>query len=413
MAQLNSQGQLTLLGELNAENASISGQVTAASISADTVDADLITGRSARLDQLEANMAELGKIKAQTAELVDATISGTLYATSIEGLDDQLAETLNKSSFLDKLLGKKSEATESASLASLFTTVESAGYATESGSLVEPSLYTGPSSDVSLVASAAFINDYFSVNGSGYVAQQLGVGEQLLVGNSMAIGDNFIEYQPIDPETPRVLHIQPSGQGTLSLMAGLMTLHEDGQVLIDGDLAVSGDLEIGESLLTDLIEPTIFGDGLQIKLATNSGEVAGAATNSANIVESRLEILGFTEIPTATISARGRGSFEGGLNIGTEDLTQISTQSATISSKQPSGKATIRQNTLGITIKSALITKNSLIYVSPIGSTGNQVLYVKSQTSEDLTTLEQEGGFSVGFDVPISNNITFNWWIVN
>ncbi|MBT3249409.1 MAG: site-specific integrase [Candidatus Pacebacteria bacterium] len=398
VAEFNSQGDLSLLGELNTATISAQNITVTATISA----------QSARLEQLEARMAEFEHIKAQTAELVDATISGTLYATKIEGLDDQLAETLNSSSFLDTLLGKKAEATDSASIASVFGIVEDAGYATESGSLITPPIYTGPASDVSLVASSVFINDYFSVNGSGYVAQQLGVGEQLLVGNSLAIGNNYIEYQPIDPEEPRILNIQPSGQGTLSLMAGLMTLHENGQVLIDGDIAISGDLEIGGTLLTDLIEPTDFGQPLQLKLATQSGLVAGVATAS-----SRLEILGVTDIPTATISAQGRASFDGGLNIGTEDLTPISTMSATVASKQPSGKATINSGTLGITIKSALITRDSLIYVSPIGSTQNQILYVKSQTPEDLSTLEQEGGFSVGFDVPISNSATFNWWIVN
>ena len=396
MAEFNSQGDLTLLGELNA-----------ASISAQTINSTTITASSARLEQLEARMAELEHIRAQTAELIDATISGTLYATKIDGLDDQLAETLNSSSFLDKLLGKKAEATESASVASVFSLVEAAGYATNSGSL-SGSLYSGPASDVSLIASAAFINDYFSVNGSGYVAEQLGIGKQLLVGNSLAIGDNYIEQQPIDPETPRVLHLQPSGQGTLSLMAGLMTLHENGQILIDGDIAISGDLEVSGTLLTNLIEPTNFNQPLQLKLATESGVVAGTATTS-----SRFEILNQLNEPTATISAQGRASFEGGLNIGTEDLTPISTMSATIISKQPSGKATIRRNTLGITIKSTLITDNSLIYVSPIGSTENQILYVKSQVPEDPNTLAQEGSFSVGFDVPISNNTTFNWWVVN
>ncbi|MFH1959185.1 MAG: hypothetical protein ABIJ22_02560, partial [Patescibacteria group bacterium] len=290
-----------------------------------------------------------------------------------------------------------------------FTLVESAGYATNSGTLIEPPLYTGQASDVSLVASSAFINDYFSVNGSGYIAQQLGIGEQLLVGNSMAIGNNYIEYQPIDPETPRVLHIQPSGRGTLSLMAGLMTLHENGQILIDGDLAVSGKLEVGGTLLTDLIEPTAFDKPLQIKLATQSGLGAGAPATAS----SRLEILHQLNAPTATLRAPGRASFEGGSNSGTQDLPPRPTMSATVASQQPSGKATIAQNTLGITIKSTLITKDSLIYVSPIGSTDNQILYVKSQTAENLSTLEQEGGFSVGFDAPISNNATFNWWIVN
>jgi hypothetical protein len=423
LAQIDSQGNVSLLGELNAatisaETASISGELTA---------------RSARLEQLEARMAEFESVKAQTADLVDATISGTLYATKIDGLDDKMAETMNQESFLDKLLTKKEEkitesgltASNSAklnSLASIFSLTEDAGYATDSGTLTsDSSLFSSfennVANDVTLSASAVFINNYFAVNGSGYIAQQLGVGEQLLIGSSLALGRNFIEFQPIDPAEPRVLHLQPSGQGSLSLLAGLMTLDENGQVLIDGDLAVAGKLEVGDTLLTNLIEPTQFGDSLQFKLATRSGDVAGTntedATDSGQITESRFEILNQDSTPTATISAQGRGSFAQGINIGSEDLTEVSTQSATIESKQPSGKATVRQNTLGITIKSQLVTKDSLIYVSPLGSTNNQVLYVKTQTEDKPNTLEQEGGFTVGFDVPASRDVQFNWWIVN
>ena len=65
-----------------------------------------------------------------------------------------------------------------------------------------------------------------------------------------------------------------------------------------------------------------------------------------------------------------------------------------------------------LTIKSDRITEDTQIFVTPIGSTNNQVLYVKDQTAHDPDE-DRDGEFVVGFDLPASDDIKFSWWIVN
>ncbi|HCC84638.1 MAG TPA: hypothetical protein DEP87_03065 [Candidatus Pacebacteria bacterium] len=55
----------------------------------------------------------------------------------------------------------------------------------------------------------------------------------------------------------------------------------------------------------------------------------------------------------------------------------------------------------------------TLIYVTPHGSTSNQVLYVKSQAAENPDSGEKEGEFKVAIDQAISQDLEFTWWLVN
>jgi hypothetical protein len=220
----------------------------------------------------------------------------------------------------------------------------------------------------------------------------------------MLIADGIIEYRstPTNPEP--ILQIQPSGVGSISLLAGLVTLDDSGQVQVNGDLAVSGSVKIEETLLTDLIQPTDFGNPFQI-------QVAGVATESGQLEESRFEIVNELGSPVATISAQGRAQFAGGLGIGAEDLS--ATDSAEVSAQTTSGRARVLAGTSQTTIYSAAITPDSLIQVTPLGSTNNQVLYVKAQTADNVFTPTNEGSFVVGFDSSSLSDVPFTWWIIN
>jgi len=70
------------------------------------------------------------------------------------------------------------------------------------------------------------------------------------------------------------------------------------------------------------------------------------------------------------------------------------------------GIAKIPVNKSEVTIKSPFVTEKSLIYLTPIGSTENQVLYL-ARTKPDEQT------FTVGIDGLPTKDILFNWWIVN
>ncbi len=398
-------GELKIVNEDDQAVASIDGDGNATFSGTATISEADIT--SARIQTLESRLAEVEQIKAQTADIVTATVSGTLYADNIYQFQDKVAAALQEPSLLSQLMGNVPEASSSASLASVYQIVvdqlplESTGSGSLNKSLADLNLDEG---DVSLGASALFINNYFELNGSGYVSESLGIGQNLLIGNGTQISDGIFNYvNPVDPSAT-LLSIQPSGKGTLSLMAGLMTLSEDGNVKITGNLEVTGDLKVKNTLLTNLLKSDDLTKALQV-------QVAGVSTESGEVVNSRFEITNELNTPVATISAQGKATFADGISVGSDDLS--ASTSATVTTNKTSGKATIKQLTTELTIKSTALTPNSLIYVTPLGSTGNKVLYVKAQTADDPLTLANEASFVVGFDSMTITDVSFNWWIVN
>jgi hypothetical protein len=83
-----------------------------------------------------------------------------------------------------------------------------------------------------------------------------------------------------------------------------------------------------------------------------------------------------------------------------------------VTANKTSGKAAIAENQNEIKIKAAGLTSDSIIQVTPLGSTNNQVLYVKSQVADNPATGENEGEFVVGFDQASPNYVQFSWWII-
>ncbi|HYD34822.1 MAG TPA: site-specific integrase [Vitreimonas sp.] len=405
---LDGDGNISALGDLIAQDASFSGEVVA----------EGITATSARLDQLESKLAELESVRAQTAEIITATISGTLYADNIDGFDSKVANALQQPSLLEQLMGDDpAEASLSASMASLFNVIDEAGFTASGSGSLNRSLedLALATDDLSLGATAVFVNKYFEVNGTGYISESLGVGEEILIGEGMRVADGFINYTSPTNPAASVLHLQPSGQGSVSILAGALTINQGGQVIVTGDLTVAGNLRVENTLLASLIQPTDFANPLQVKLATRSGEVNGDATESAQVTESRFEIVNELGVPVATISGQGRAEFAGGLGIGAEDLSAAaaSTTSGEVATQRTSGKALIPAGSTEIMIRATQVTAESLIQVTPQGSTNNQVMYVKAQVADDISTPENEAHFVVGFDAPLATDANFNWWIVN
>ena len=387
----------TTLGSLMTQTATISGSIGAAELN--------VTGTS-RLDILQAQQAELADVKVTTAEMLDATVSGTLYVENIYDLDGKISRALQKPGIMDIITNNLPEPLPEADPVSVYNDVESAGYTINPDMLSvtgsEVSLVTG---DVILTAQAAYVEKYLQVNGLAYVAQSLGVGENIIIGNSTIMTDRSIAYAPTSSDD--IFYFQPTGQGKLDFLAGVMTI-ENGKVAITGSLTVAGTTKT-ETLLTNLIQPADFGNPFQV-------QVAGISSQSGELKKSRFEIVNELGTPVATISAEGKANFAGGIGIGSEILSTpevASGSSATVTASKTSGKSTLGAHATQITIESDQITENSLIYVTPVSSTQNQVLYVKSQTAENPTTGEKEGKFVVGFDQPINTNVNFNWWIIN
>lgn len=408
VASIDNQGNTQLAGDLTVNGTSRLGSLLSdnASISGTATISGQLDATSARIAALEGKVAEFEQIKADTAELVTATISGTLYADNIDGFDDKVATAIQKPSLLAQLLGEPDNASTAASVASLFSVIDQAGYSATGSAIMNKSLsdLNLASTDVSIGADAAFINRYFEVNGSAYFGDSVGIANQLLIGEGTQLSDGILSYLDSANPAETVFEIQPHGQGTLSMMAGLLSLKSNGQVIVTGDLTVAGNVTVEDSLLTDLIQPTDFTNPLQVK-------IAGVATESGEVRESRFEIVDELGTPVATISADGRANFAGGIGVGAQDLSGNENQAETT---KTSGKAVVKQGQTEMVIKSEQITSETVVQVTPLGSTNNQVLYVKSITPENPTTSEKEGQFVVGFDTALPDrDVQFTWWLLN
>ncbi|HAZ72971.1 MAG TPA: hypothetical protein DCW58_00005, partial [Candidatus Pacebacteria bacterium] len=402
---------ISRLGKLIAEEASFTSIISqTASISGELI-AGSIQGDSARLDYIESKLANLET----------ASVSGTLYANNIEtgsiqagvisGLEERLsskiAETLGQPSLLATLFGEQQQQTDEylRQLQEEINNISSA-----SATLEE--IDNENTEDIALIADNAFINQYFEVNGSAYIKNSLKLGESLMVGGGTVIGDGFISYQPEMAEDENfTFSIQPTGMGKLSLMAGLMQLDNQGLVTINGDLKVAGvlevadDLKVNDTLLTNLISPNNPGENIQVKLASN--ELSG---EDLSIQKSNFEFINENDTPVASFSSAGDLALVGSLRLGQN--IEIASDSGELVSNRSAGQATLIAGTTEITIASDKIEENSMIYVTPMNSTNNQVLYVKNKITDSPFTPENEAQFTVAIDYVLGHNVTFNWWIV-
>jgi len=443
------------LGELIATNIDAETVETNSLIATNLEVTNQLTAQNSRFEQLEAKIAELDEIKATTASIVngefetvttnslagnnlnfdqatikDVTVSGSLYADVIVGFEEKVAQAFRQPSLLGSLLGSSDE--YELQQQELVEIIESAGYTATNSNQLRQSLadLNLGADDVAIAPAAAFVNRYLEVNGSAYIADSLAVNNYLVMGDGLKMAATAsmasIDYVSNSNPATSTLYLQSSGIGRIDLMAGLMTIDSSGSVIINGDIWIAGNVGIDgalstNTLLTNLIESNDYDRPTQIRLGayvdengnTIYGEVAGDSTENTQLKQSRLEIIDERGAAVATISATGRAEFADGLGIGTEDLSGEAGQEETSVTHKTSGRAKIEAGQQQIIIRSSKVSANSQIFVTPLGSTNNQVLYVKSQVADDPNTSDVEGLFIVGFDASASNDVLFNWWIVN
>jgi len=125
--------------------------------------------------------------------------------------------------------------------------------------------------------------------------------------------------------------------------------------------------------------------------------------------------------PTGTIDLAGNFTVSGNFTVNGSILAQkltaeeIKVGQLIIAVDATAGKAILPAGSTELTINSPHITTETLIYVTPIGDSQNQVLYVKSKQ----TCQQSEGSdpscfpwFKVAINQPLPYNLEFNWWII-
>jgi len=197
------------------------------------------------------------------------------------------------------------------------------------------------------------------------------------------------------------LYLQNQGGGGIDLLAGKVTIDPIGNAVFEGNLTIKATLFAG------LVKPLDGGD-LTIDLSHSATD----SSQPANVGFGRLLAKGVNRETVFSLDASGSAQFSGELAATSFKITRDAVAAepdiyGTIEATASAGLAKIPAGSREVTIKSPYLNEKSLIYLTPIGSTGNQVIYL-ARTSPDYQT------FTAAIDRALTTkDILFSWWIVN
>lgn len=223
-----------------------------------------------------------------------------------------------------------------------------------------------------LAAERAQFNQGLMVFGSTSLAD-ISIAGRLSIGATMFITENSIETLGTD------LSLQSLKQGGLSIMGGLVYVDTQGNIKVQGDLSISGRLTVNNA------------SGSSVLSVSQNGDVI--ASGSGTFSKLNFSLLQ----PVLAVSA-----------------TEVIASSS-------AGVAKIAPYQSEITIRNALVTGKSVIYITPVGTPSAQTPFLMRQVP-DGTWLRQQtsdasssqiGSFTVGVQSPTNHSIDFNWLIIN
>ncbi|MDP3988101.1 MAG: hypothetical protein Q8P80_03070 [Candidatus Levybacteria bacterium] len=337
------------------------------------------------------NASFAGQLSSNSLTSNDATISGTLrakniIADSIEGLNARIATIA--AGYIKPLAQSNNSTIEQS--ASSSSTLNSSFIIPNSGQINIASFSSQLAYVQNLTSDNAVFNQGLMVFGPTSLSD-ISVTGQLSVGGNMILSDGAINVLGSS------LELQPLKQGALSIMGGLVYIDTDGNMRVGGNAEFAKDVTVRGRLMANIISPIPDSD-LVIKLGNqeqnhNSSFVIHNSSDSA--------VLSINQL--GDVIASGAGSFAKlNLNpisqaIALSDHEVIATGSA--------GVATISAHLTELTIRNNLVTEKSLIYITPVGNTNNQVLYLLRQIPDV--------SFTVGISQPVLKEIPFNWMLVN
>ncbi|MDO8335676.1 MAG: kelch repeat-containing protein [Candidatus Saccharibacteria bacterium] len=347
----------------NTGNATFSGELTARKINTDNIQvADA---------SISGTLAANTVTTQQLNNAGDASVGGTLHANNIianniSGLDDKISSI--------------------------------------AGNLIA-SNYNG-------VINADMINAQFGIFEQGITAMGpitspiLTATDQLAVGSSFTITNNAINTIGTD------LEIQSLRQGNIAFQGSLIKMDTDGNMQIAGNLNVMGEIDAvfgvfsgsltTKALATSMISP-LPGDDLIIKLSDGPSTPSGKLKVQNSQGQEVLSVNSQGDITASGAATLAKLNFN---LVGQAIATSLSEAVATGSA----GFATLRAGQPELTIKNPNVTSKSLIYITPFGDNGNKVLYLLRQVPHSET---EDGSFTVGLSGTATQNIQFNWLVVN
>ena len=199
------------------------------------------------------------------------------------------------------------------------------------------------------------------------------VAGQLMVDASITISESGIN------SLTGPLYLNSLGLGGVDILAGKVVITQSGDVSIQGNLAIGGEISAAKLTLNQKEES---GFGKLLTMVNKEGQEVAYITKEGEGAFTKLAIIAGGE---ATASAK----------IGENEVQTNAT----------AGKAVLKAGLTELTIHSSAITDQTLIYVTPISNTQNKVLFVKAKKAGDY--------FTVAIDTAINSDIEFNYWLIN
>jgi excisionase family DNA binding protein len=343
--ELDSKGTITVTGNLDVSNdATVSGTLYA--------------------DRIVSKYNELPSASAQTVQNITnlTTISYATPQASLDGTEASAGASLS-APVLDAT---------SSSLLALFT-VDQASVASSDGTLIQL-----PEKQITL-------------DGSLVVLGQTHLGQTTIAGSLLApridIGSEGIQA------VSDTLYLQRNKLAAIDLLSGTLIVNPAGNVVINGDLAVSGNVAIGGVLGVESL--TSLGRDLTISL---NGQSSTDATDSGIPVGS-LIVKGASESAIATINASGSARFSGDISAsGSASFTGLSV------GKQSTG------------INVPVYARQSSLTVTGINqqTTGYGVYVVAAWNTTSWISHKALNGFVINFGTAAPPaGATIDWFIIN
>jgi len=372
-------GDSTVSGDLSVTGLSRLNDVEANTLYADNIQSPTIThledqdaSQSSRLALLEDKASSLDtslesyidQILADSSPLPEPTLSDTSSITSrLDGLEDWLnySDSSSLNSFIREFVDSHDiDATASSYLAEL----------NQTDAVIDT---TSIANDQILTTDNLTVTSFATINAANFTTG-------FSVGHELTFTSNTLGT------TTDTLFIQPTGQ--LNLLAGLMTLDDTGQVIITGDLTVTGLAKLNQVQTTNLrfidtTQPTLINGFAPLLAANHTNLELKLASSSALVVKSAYDN------PVAAITASGSAYFK--------DLSLSSSASGTII--VPSGE------------KATSTTANSLKDTSQVIVTfeGDYSPATKYWITKDVINKR----FTLHLNYPVSNPVKASWLIIN
>ena len=348
-----------------------------AKITAAKINTGLLSAKNILVDNLAAKKVATETIITGDLTATDATITGTLTAN----------EATFSTIYADQIINPEGNISEvfAAKISSLRDEIknmiiDSQEVATPSAIALEASTW-----DSSIATDSANLDlDNLTLNDNLVVGAMLTVNGQtmltsanisdILTVGQIALADNILET------TSDNLYFQPSGLGTIHFLNDRLVLNSDGAVTINGNVTINGSL-VANLLKTDEIETK--------KL---TAEKINIATESA--------------LPIIASDASGSAT---------------ATASAELASNATVGAITLAAGQTEVILNNSRLTNNSMVYLTPTGSTNNQVVYLKSKfisptpsvIASDSAAISVPSSFTIAIDQALDHDITVNWWLIN